>query len=157
MRSNSMTMQQDESISIKGFKVLINTGGVTHEDTWETCTGGSLNIEIGDSSTGGDSVPAPRAAGTNAPGHKYIEEVKLRGPMTASRRWIGKLINDTVPGKSPRFDLTIVEINKDGSDGRRLSYSNCFLTGYVFPALSASGTGNLYEEVSIKPERLELA
>jgi hypothetical protein len=91
-------------------------------------------------------------------GVPYIEEITLRGPMTAQRgHWVQQAVSAAGPGQAPRFDLTIVEILKDGSDGKQYNYLNCFATGYVFPHLSAEGTGNLYEEVSLKPERLDLA
>ena len=52
--------------------------------------------------------------------------------------------------------MTIKEILKDGSAGKTYIYTKCFLTRYVYPCLNADGTGNLYEEVSIKPERMEI-
>lgn len=66
-------------------------------------------------------------------------------------------INDTVQGKPWKRTLTVKEILKDGSAGKTFTYLDCFPTRYVFPAFSASGTGNLYEEVTIKPIRLELS
>jgi len=125
-------------------------GGKNEDNAWETCTGGSLCVE---------ATPAANGSGEHhvaTPGHKFVDEIQLRGPMTKSRRWIGKNINDTVKGSFTRFDLTIVEIMKDGKDGKRFNYSKAFFTRYVYPTLSADGTGNLYEEVSIKPERLRI-
>lgn len=145
-----MGMQHpDQMTVVKGFKIEITgpDGGKAEDNAWETCTGGALCIEVAPASIGADQF---------APVPKSVEEITLRGPMTKSRKWIGQNINDTVAGKFTRFDLTIVEIHRDGSEGRRFNYSKCFITRHVFPVLSADGTGNLYEEVSIKPERLEL-
>ncbi len=125
-------------------------GGKNEDNAWETCTGGALCIEVAPASVGADQYH------TTTPGHKYVDEIQLRGPMTKSRKWIGKNINDTVKGTFTRFDLTIVEIMKDGADGKRFNYSKGFFTRYVYPTLSADGTGNLQEEVSIKPERLRV-
>ena len=98
------------------------------------------------------------AGNVPGPGTKYIDEITLRGPMTAQRRaWIGPSISEVVVHRPRRLNVTIVEIMKDGSDGKRYDYFECFPTRYVFPHLSADGTGNLYEEVSLKPVRLELA
>jgi hypothetical protein len=147
-----VTKKSDEMIKVKGFRIEITGGsGEKWEDNdWETATGGALCIEIGDSSTGGDQRPPEGST------PKFVTEITLRGPMTKSRKWIGQNINDTIAGKTPRFDLTLVEIMKDGSDGNGYNYSKCFITRYVYPRLSADGKGNLYEEVSIKPERLTI-
>lgn len=135
----------DEMLVVKGFTVEITGagGGTDVDSAWETCTGGALNIEVGDASVG-------------TPGHKFVDEIQLRGPMTKSRKWIAQNINDTVKGKPSRFNLTIVEGLKDGSDGRRYNYLECFVTRYVYPVLSTDGKGHLYEEVTIKPERIEM-
>lgn len=142
----------DEMHVTKGFRVEVtgNAGGKNEDNAWETCTGGALCIEVAPASTGANQHHVA------TPGHKFVEEVQLRGPMTKTRKWIGQNINDTVKGKYCRFDLTLIEIAKDGSDAKRYTYSKCFLTRYVYPVLSADGTGNLYEEVSLKPERLQL-
>lgn len=139
--------------NIAGFKVIVTfaDGGKEVDSAWESCTGGALNIEIADSSTGTDP------ARTTTPGHKYVGEIVLRGPLTPDRKWIGKIITDRDTGRATRCNLTIVEINRDGSDGRQYTYHDCFPTRYVYPRLSADGTGNLYEEVSLKPQRLELS
>jgi hypothetical protein len=88
------------------------------------------------------------------PGHKFVEEIQLRGPLTQSRKWIAGNVAQAKPGKRTRFDITIVEIAKDGPQAKTYNYGKCFLSRYVFPVLSADGTGNLYEEVSIKTETL---
>lgn len=138
----------DEMLVVLGFKVEITGAGsgTDVDSAWETCTGGSLNIEVADATPGGPT-----------PGYKYVEELVFRGSISEPRRWISENLNSAARGKQGRFDLTIVEILRDGSDGRRFTYQDCFVTRYVFPSLSAGGTGNLYEEVAIKPIRLELA
>lgn len=141
------TQNPDQVLRLRGFRIEIRgTGGsgTDSDSAWETCTGGSLNIVPPDPPTGGSP-------------YKFVEEITLRGPITAGRKSLVQLINEAAAGKARRFDLTIVEIGKDGSDGKRYTYHDCFPTRYVFPALSADGTGNLYEEVRIKPIRLDLA
>lgn len=143
----------DEMLVSKGFRIEVTgpSGGKNEDNAWETCTGGALCIEVAPASVENDQFHIA------TPGHKFVGEVRLRGPMTKSRRWIGKNINDTVRGIFNRFDLTVVEIMKDGSDGKRFNYEKTFFIRYVFPVLSADGTGNLYEEVIFKPERLGVA
>jgi type VI protein secretion system component Hcp len=54
--------------------------GTDVDSAWETCSGGSLNIEISDSSTGSDQMH------TTTPGHKYVDTLTLRGAMTQGRK-----------------------------------------------------------------------
>ncbi|MBI2435835.1 MAG: phage tail protein [Candidatus Hydrogenedentes bacterium] len=92
---------------------------------------------------------------TTTPGHKYVDTLTLRGPLTAGRKALCQWMNNAVQGKAWKRTLTITEITRNGSQ-RTFTYLDCFPTRYVFPVFSADGTGNLYEEVSIKPIRLEL-
>ncbi|MBM3949486.1 MAG: hypothetical protein FJ312_09700 [SAR202 cluster bacterium] len=127
------TQNRDQFLRLRGFRIEIRGAGGSGTDSdsaWETCTGGSP--------------------------YKFVEEITLRGPITAGRKSLVQFINEAAAGKAHRFDLTIVEIGKDGSDGKRYTCHDSFPTRYVFPALSADGTGNLYEDVHIKPERLTL-
>lgn len=55
---------------------------------------------------------------------------------------------------APRFDLTIVEILRDGSDGRRYNYFYCFLTSYSLAPLRADSRDAIVEQVEIMPSRL---
>jgi len=94
---------------------------------------------------------------TSTPGHKYIDTLTLRGPLTSGRKAMMEWINATVRGNEWKRKVVVTEITADGSDGKTYNYLDCFPTRYVFPAFSASGTGNLYEEISIKPIRLDLS
>jgi hypothetical protein len=147
------TYTPDDMLVVLGFTVTIdNAGSGSDTDSaWETCSGGSLNIEVADSSTGADQ------SHTTTPGHKYVDSITLRGPLTPGRKALCTWISDTVKGQPWKRTLVVKEIMKDGSDGKSFTYLDCFPTRYVFPAFSATGTGNLYEEVVIKPIRLELA
>ncbi|GIW72539.1 MAG: hypothetical protein KatS3mg102_2081 [Planctomycetota bacterium] len=147
------TYTPDEMLVVLGFTVVIDNAGTGSDpdSAWETCTGGSLNIEVADASTGGDQVHQ------TTPGHKYVDTLVLRGPLTSGRKALCQWITDTVKGQPWKRTVVIKEILKDGSDGKTYTYLDCFPTRYVFPAFSASGTGNLYEEVHIKPIRCELS
>ena len=79
-------------------------------------------------------------------------ELKDAGQRKALMEWI----TNTVQGKEWKRTLVVKEILKDGSDGKTFTYLDAFPTRYVFQAFSASGSGNLYEEIQLKPIRLEL-
>jgi phage tail-like protein len=137
-----------------GFTVEITGVGGAGKDVdsdWETVSGGSLNIEVADSSVGGDQVH------TSTPGHKYVDTLTLRGALTGGRKAVCDWFSATVKGEDSRRTLTITELDSKGAALKQYIYHECFPTRYVFPAFSATGTGNLYEEMSCKPIRLDLA
>lgn len=147
------TYTPDDMYVVIGFTVEITgvAGGTDTDSDWETCSGGALQIEVADASTGKDQYHV------QTPGHKFVDEFTLRGSMTPGRKAVCEWINAVVAGQDPRRNVTLKEIRKDGSDGKTFNYVDCFPTRYVFPQLSAEATGNLYEEVHIKPIRLELS
>ncbi len=67
-----------QPMPIYGFRVAIEAAGaaVSPDSAWETFSGGQLGIEVAQSSTGADQFQS------TAPGHKYVTEVTLRGPIT---------------------------------------------------------------------------
>jgi len=89
-----------------------------------------------------------------------VGEITLVGAMTDGRKALCQWINDTVNGKQWKRTLTITELlTVDGGvkDGKQYIYYDCFPMGYNFPRLSVSNTtGNVREEVRIKPIRCEL-
>lgn len=94
---------------------------------------------------------------TTTPGHESVAELMLRGTLTRGRQSMMQWINAALDGTPIRATVTVKKITRDGSDGKTLHYFDRFPSRYVFPSLSSSGTGDLYEEVSIKPIRMELA
>jgi phage tail-like protein len=76
------TYSPDESLVVLGFTVEITGAGSGGDvdSAWETMSGGSLNIEVSESSVGTDQTH------TTTPGHKYVDELTLRGPMTAASK-----------------------------------------------------------------------
>lgn len=85
------------------------------------------------------------------------------GARKAMMEWIQATVEDEGPkanrnaGEPWKRTVTVKEILKDGSAGRAFDYYEAFPTRYVFPSLDATGTGNLYEEIAVKPIRLELS
>ncbi len=72
------------------------------------------------------------------------------------RRELLGWLNEILQGKSREGTVVLRELNKDGTPGRTFTYLDSFPVRYVFPSLSVGETGDLYEEVQIKPIRLEL-
>ena len=64
-------------------------------------------------------------------------------------------LTETIQGMPWERTVVVKEVLKDGSDGASYTYLDAFPTRYVFPSFSASGTGNLYEELTFKPIRME--
>lgn len=145
----------DKFAQVRGFKVEIqNAGGKDVDTAWESVSGGELIIETTETTIGSDKFQ------TTSPGHKSVGEITLRGAMTDGRQALCTWINETVMGKPWKRTLTITELlSVDGGvkDGKQYIYSDCFPCGYVFPRMSVSNTtGNVIEEVRIKPIRCEL-
>ena len=86
---------------------------------------------------------------------RSVAEVTLKGPMTPSRKALCQWITETVQGQEWKRNVAVTEIKQKGRE-KTYNYLDCFPTRIVFPALSASGTGNLYEEITFKPIRLEV-
>lgn len=135
------------------FTVQISGAGTGSDpdSAWETCSGGGLNIEIADSSTGTDQ------SHTTTPGHKYVDSLTLHGPLTSGREAMAGWITEAAQGKAGKRNVTITETTARGDTIRSYTYLDCFPTRYVFPAFSASETDSLSEAIEIKPIRLELA
>jgi hypothetical protein len=145
----------DKFAQVRGFKIDIqNAAGKEVDTAWESVSGGELIIELTETTIGSDKFQ------TNSPGHKSVGEITLRGAMTDKRAALCQWINDTVNGKPWKRMLTITELlSVDGGvkDGKQYIYHDCFPVGYVFPRMSVTNTtGNVMEEVRIKPIRCEL-
>jgi len=145
----------DKFAQVRGFKVAIDgAAGSEHDTAWESVNGGELIIELTETTIGDDKFQ------TTAPGHKSVGEITLRGAMTNKRAALCQWINDVVMGKEWKRTLTITELlSIDGGvkDGKQYIYLDCFPVGYVFPRMAVTNnTGNVIEEVRIKPVRCEL-
>jgi hypothetical protein len=127
--------------------------GSDPDSAWETCSGGG--IAAPDTSHFSGDVLA--RFHTPSPGHKFIDTLTLRGPVTGGRKALCQWITEVVQGRDWRRGVTVKEILKDGGAGKQFTYLDCFPTRYVFPVFSAQGAADLYEEVHIKPIRLDIA
>lgn len=137
----------DETLLVLGVRVELGDGNVDNQ--WSSLQGGELVTEIPDASVMDFREPSA--------GHKYVGELTLSGPLTSGRfaytDWLNSL---TLGGRGERSKtITATEVLQDGVDGPTLSYLDAFPTRYVFPELSASGTGNLTETLVVKPNRIE--
>jgi len=145
----------DKFAHIRGFKIEIDGAGGKEVDTaWEHVSGGALMIEHVETTIAGDKHH------THSPGHKAVEDIVLRGAMTEKRDQLCKWINETCQGKGWKRNLTITELHQvDGAvkEGKQYIYYDCFPVRYVFPHMSVTHTtGNVVEEVHVKPIRCEL-
>lgn len=109
---------------------------------WESCTGGAETIEV-----------HPASFGAAADTKRSCTDVTLHGPMTTARGWLAELLNDLSRGVDSRVMLRC----GNAKGGRGYIYLDAFPVGYVLPRLSVTNTsGNVIEEVRIKPIRCEL-
>lgn len=147
----------DKYAQVRGFSVEIEgDGGKDYDVAWESVSGGDLCIEMTNTTVGGDKFQ------TNAPGHKSVNELVFRGPMTDGRKamcdWINKV---TTSPKGWERKITITEllsVNGNAKQtGKRYIYHDNFPVRYVFPRLSVSNTtGNVMEEFAVKPIRCSI-
>lgn len=85
------------------------------------------------------------------------------GARKALMEWLQGMVAEAPKGKNKnagepwRRTLVVREILKDGSTGRTYQYDDGFPTRYVLLQLDSAGTGTLYEEVTMKPIRLEIS
>jgi phage tail-like protein len=146
----------DRTVVINGFAVALGTsttgaaGGV--DATWESAQGGAEQKE----KKALKFIDPTDETQARLKGARSISVVALRGPMTPSRKALCQWITETVRGEFPRLTVSLSEVKDKGRE-RTFNYLDAFPTRYVFPSLSASGTGDLYEEVTMKPIRLELS
>lgn len=119
------------------------------EGAWR---GGELNLVTGGALNGARFH-------TQSQGHKSIDEVILRGP-----RLLESMVGlDYYSGQNGRVPVSLIirELSGQGitlNTGKDYVYLDCFPVGYSFPGMSASDTtGNVEEEVRIKPLRSELS
>lgn len=130
--------------------IVEGQSGKEVDTAWESWSGGELML-----------IPLLHQPGsrfhTTTPGHKTVGEITLRGAMTDGRKALCQWVTEVVQGKPWRQGVTIQENRPNGKPGKSFNYLDCFPTRYVFPRMSVTNTtGNVMEEVSIKPIRLEL-
>jgi phage tail-like protein len=129
----------DKFAQVRGFRVEIDgPTGKQEDNAWETVLAGELLV----ATTG-----APGRFQTTSPGHKSIEEITLRGPLTAKRAAVTRWINDSFDHKHARRTVTISPLGADGRPLKTFVYQDCFLTTYVYPRLDAADPRTLMEEV----------
>ena len=130
--------------------VIEGQTGKEVDNAWESWSGGEVML-----------IPLLNMPGsrfhTTSPGHKSVGEITLRGAMTDGRKALCEWINETVQGKPWKRSVAVLENGADGQVRRTYTYIDCFPTRYVFPRMSVTNTtGNVKEEVHIKPIRFEM-
>jgi len=116
------------------------------DNGWETAVGGVTSHEEHPMVLGLRFDPT---IDTHA--HKTCTDLTLRGPMTDARFGVVKWFNE----RSARNVVLSVGSHRDGHV--RHVYEDAIPVGYVFPRMSVTNTtGNVMEEIRIKPIRCEL-
>lgn len=120
----------DRFAQVRGFKVEIDGAGGKEVDTaWESVSSGQLMIEHVETTIGGGTLH------TSTPGHKSVDEITLRGAMTAGRKALCTWMNSVASGRDPFRRVTVTPLHLDGSEGPSVVYEKCFPTRYVFPTM----------------------
>ena len=148
----------DKFAQVKGFQVDIDgAGGKDHDVAWEHVSGGALMIEHVETTIGADKHH------TNTPGQGQVGDITLRGAMTDTRGALCQWLNlSQGPGPKPRRTVSIAPLLQLRGDqvprpGPTVIYFDCEIVGYTFPCLDATNaTGNVQEEVRIRPIRMEV-
>jgi hypothetical protein len=128
----------DKFAQVQGFRVEIDSHGAGSDvDTsWESVSRGALLVER-----------------TNAPGHKTVGEITLRGPVTAGRAALCQWVNDVVIGKDRTRNVWITPIHLDGRLGETLVFLDCVPTAYAPPRLSMPHAGDPCEQPFVEEIR----
>jgi len=147
-----------------GVSVTVDDGsGQALTDTWESWGGGQPETEIGQ-----QVENAPYR--TNSPGHKSVGELRLIATIWGSKKgydyWMNRALagapwlagpNGVAAGKVFVRCSPIKKGSLASALSRTYIYSDCFPVRYTFPRMSVTNTtGNVREEVRIKPIRFEM-
>ncbi|MGI0004562.1 MAG: hypothetical protein ACREAX_04610 [Candidatus Nitrosotenuis sp.] len=98
----------DEIHVTKGFRVEVSgpSGGKNEDNAWETATGGALNIEVAPASVGSDQFQS-------TPGHKFVEELQLKGPMKKIKKDLVNWIKEKPLTCKKCKDVTLSLVGQD--------------------------------------------
>ncbi len=145
------------------YATLTDGAGDSVTDTWDSWGGGEPMLILSELLNGAQFR-------TNSPGHKTVGEITLRGAAWLSKKGYDYWLNKALAGapwlsgpKGTEAGQVVLRFRKrpgppnTAAPERTYIYHDCFPVRYVFPLLSVTNTtGNVMEEVSIKPIRVEL-
>lgn len=127
-------------------------------DTWDSWGGGEPVLIVSQLFNGAQFR-------TNSLGHKTVSELTLRGSAFLSKKGYDYWMARTLEGDPWMNSLTLTETGQakkgaggaSGKGGKTYVYHDCFPVRYVFPRMSVTNTtGNVIEEVTVKPIRVEM-
>lgn len=124
----------DQYIKNYGFRVEFKPGpppDATH-GKWKTFRGGGLRLHSQAASRGTDKIKQYTL------GTCEWENIVLTGQVTAERKdmlqWFQDMVEKGAEGDCFR-SVTLTWLNRDGSDGRSVTWNECFLCGYSLTPL----------------------
>ncbi|MEK6623870.1 MAG: hypothetical protein AABY86_02815, partial [Bdellovibrionota bacterium] len=138
--------EEEKNIAL-GAKINILKKGSEPDNAWETCVPGAYRIlpEVGD-----EVVVAHRRA------VREQSEANMARRTFAGKKlfWMTHFVRPDL--KKWKRIVTVVDIDKNGQEDKSVSYEQCFPEEFQFPAFLSAPTGNVMEEVVIKPMRNEI-
>ena len=122
--------------------------------SWELANGGAASHEDPPLVIGKFDPASPAI---DLKPRRTVSALTLRGAMTAERKQLMTWLNDVVQGRDWRRQVAVSPLGQDGNPSRHYIYADVFPVRYVFPRMSVTNTtGNVMEEVALKPIRVEL-
>lgn len=140
------------------FGIADANGMPDYDFNWDSWSGGEPAVLL----TG---LLSGASYWTQLPGRMTVEPLVLKGHMTGNRKTLCQWVNDTLQGAKtsslfvdgPRGTRGPTLTSRATGRNREFRFDNCILTRYVFPRMSVTNTtGNVLEEVHIKPIRVEM-
>jgi hypothetical protein len=118
-----------------GFRVDFTPGAAADktEGKWRTFEGGGLLLHESNGVTRGTDSFTHHTLGTCE-----WQDIRLTGFVTAARKDMLQWYQDMVQkgGEAECFrDVTLTWLKRDGTDGKEVTWHECFLTSYALTAL----------------------
>ncbi len=109
--STSSSNLPDEEVHLTGMNIEVAgaKAGTDVDNSWETCSGGELNIETTETTVGADQFH------TFSPGHTFVGELNLRGPMKDLRKPLTKYYDDQGQGAQAELQAYVKTVGTNAS------------------------------------------
>ncbi len=147
MEKARQSYPEEEKNIVLGFKIQFAKADPQTESTWANCIENDYRIlpEVGDEVLLRHHKAIKEQAEANAARRTFAGKKLL---------WLTHIVRPDL-NKWKRI-VTIVEIDKEGVEDKLVSYEQCFPETFEFPILLSASTGNVMEEIQLKPIRTEI-